>query len=59
MEVADGNDVGNVVLWEGDIRKLEGVLYQLNRFKVQSFIGKNFQCHHVKDSLKWLKTLGQ
>ena len=35
VEVADGSDVGNVVLWEGDIGKLEdGVSYQLNRFKV-------------------------
>ena len=43
VEVADGSDVGNVVLWEGDIGKLEdGVSYQLNRFKVRSFRGKNF-----------------
>lgn len=38
VKVADGSDVGNVVLWEGDIGKLEdGVSYQLNRFKVRSF----------------------
>ena len=43
VEVADGSDVGNMVLWEGDIGKLEdGVSYQLNRFKVRSFKGKNF-----------------
>ena len=42
VEVEDGSDVGNVVLWEGDIGKLEdGVSYQLNRFKVRSFKGKN------------------
>ena len=41
VEVADGSDVGNVVLWEGDIGKLEdGVSYPLNRFKIRSFKGK-------------------
>ena len=53
VEVADESDVGNVVLWEGDIGNLEdGVSYQLNRFKVRFFKGKNFQCHHVEDPFK-------
>ena len=43
VEVADESDIGNVVLWEGDVGKLEdSVSYQLNRFKVRSFKGKNF-----------------
>ena len=42
VEVADTSGVTTVVLWGTDIDKLdEGISYQLNRFRIRSFKGKN------------------
>ena len=50
MQVVDASGDTTVVLWETDVDELEeGISYQLNKFMIRSFKGKN----HLFNAAKW------